>query len=96
MLINTMNVDVEIYFRNILNFFETHPDQLTTLIGSIKKEKFYDKVKSVAQENYSKLNEPELTRQQMVDLVWQLHIEEVKQIKRKPFVHTKFGVYCLN
>jgi hypothetical protein len=91
-----MNVDVEIYFRNILNFFETHPEQLITLIGSINKEKFYDKVRSVAEENYTNLNEPELTRQQMVDLVWQLHIEEVKQIKRKPFVETKFGKYCLN
>jgi len=32
----------------------------------------------------------------MVDLVWQLHIEEVKQIKRNPFVETKFGTICLN
>lgn len=91
-----MNVDVEIYFRNILNFFETHPDQLHTLIGSINKDKFYDKVRVVAEENFAKLNEPELTRKQMVDLVWQLHIEDVKEIKRKPFVETKFGTYCLN
>ena len=91
-----MNVDVEIYFRNILKFFETHPDQLTVLIGSIKKEKFYDKIRDTAEENFAKLNEPELTRKQMVDLVWQLHIEEVKQIKRNPFVETKFGTICLN
>ena len=54
-----MNVDIEIYFRNILNFFETHPDQLVTLIGSINKDKFYNKVKQVAQHNFEKSQEPE-------------------------------------
>lgn len=91
-----MNVDIEIYFRNILNFFETHPDQLVTLIGSISKDKFYDKVKQVAQDNFEKSQEPELTRKQMVDLVWELHIEQTKELKRKPFVKTKYGTICLN
>jgi len=91
-----MNVDIEIYFRNILNFFETHPDQLVTLIGSINKDKFYNKVKQVAQHNFEKSQEPELTRKQMVDLVWELHIEQTKELKRKPFVKTKFGTICLN
>jgi hypothetical protein len=91
-----MNVDIEIYFRNILNFFETHPDQLVTLIGSINKDKFYNKVKQVAQRNFEKSQEPELTRKQMVDLVWELHIEQTKKLKRKPFVKTKYGTICLN
>ena len=91
-----MNVEIEIYFRNILNFFETHPDQLVTLIGSINKEKFYDKVKHAAQENFEKSQEPELTRKQMVDLIWELHIEETKKLKRNPFVSTEYGTICLN
>ena len=91
-----MNVDIEIYFRNILSFFETHPDQLVTLIGSINKNKFYDKVKKVAQDNFEKSQEPELTRKQMVDLVWELHIEQTKKLKRNPFVKTKYGTICLN
>jgi hypothetical protein len=91
-----MNVDIEIYFRNILNFFETHPDQLKTLIGSINKEKFYNAVRDLAEKNYEEIKEPELTRKQMVDLVWKLHIEEVKLIKRRPFETTTFGTYCLN
>lgn len=91
-----MNVDIEIYFRNILNFFETHPDQLVTLIGSINKDKFYNKVRQVAQDNFEKSQEPELTRKQMVDLVWELHIEQTKVLKRKPFVKTKYGTICLN
>jgi thioredoxin-related protein len=91
-----MNVDIEIYFRNILNFFETHPDQLVTLIGSIDKEKFYDKIRNVAQQNFEKSQEPELTRKQMVDLVWELHVEETKKLKRKPFITTEYGTICLN
>jgi hypothetical protein len=91
-----MNVDIEIYFRNILNFFETHPEQLVTLIGSINKDKFYNKVKQAAQDNFEKSQEPELTRKQMVDLVWELHIEQTKELKRNPFVKTKHGTICLN
>jgi len=91
-----MNVDIEIYFRNIFNFFETHPDQLVTLIGSIDKDKFYNKIKQVAQDNFEKLQEPELTRKQMVDLVWELHIEQTKEMKRRPFIKTEYGTICLN
>jgi len=91
-----MNVDIEIYFRNIFNFFETHPDQLVTLIGSIDKDKFYNKIKQVAQDNFEKLQEPELTRKQMVDLVWELHIEQTKEMKRRPFIKTEYGIICLN
>lgn len=91
-----MNVEIEIYFRNILNFFETNPEQLITLIGSIDKDKFYNKVRQVAQDNFEKLQEPELTRKQMVDLVWELHIEQTKEIKRKPFIKTEYGTICLN
>ena len=91
-----MNVDIEIYFRNIFNFFETHPDQLVTLIGSIDKDKFYNKIKQVAQDNFEILQEPELTRKQMVDLVWELHIEQTKEMKRRPFIKTEYGTICLN
>jgi len=91
-----MNVEIEIYFSNILNFFESHPEQLVTLIGSIDKDKFYNKVKQVAQDNFEKSQEPELTRKQMVDLVWERHIEHTKELKRKPFVTTKYGTICLN
>jgi hypothetical protein len=91
-----MNVDVEIYFRNILNFFETHPDQLTVLIGSVDKDKFFKKVKDAIIKNYEEIHEPELTRKQMVDLVWELHVEHVKELKRNPFVKNKYGTICLN
>jgi dihydroxyacetone kinase-like predicted kinase len=91
-----MSVDVEIYYKNIIHFFETNPEQLTILIGSLSKDKFFNKLRNAIEKNYTEIKEPELTRKQMVDLVWELHIEEVKKIKKKPFEETKYGTYCLN
>jgi hypothetical protein len=91
-----MNVDVEIYHKNIINFFESNPDQLKILIGSIDKELFYEKVKEVANKNFVESNEPSLTRKQMVDLVWELHIQKIKIFRRNIFESTSYGTYCLN
>lgn len=90
------HVDIEIYLKNIYGFFDKNPDQLKILIGSIDKIKFYDKLKQKSVENYHNKYEPELTKKEMVDVIWELHVEDVKKIKRSPFQNTKFGVLCLN
>jgi len=39
-----MNIDVEIYIKNFINFFENNPNELIDLIGNELKEVFYKKV----------------------------------------------------
>lgn len=90
------HVDVEIYLKNIFGFFDKNPDQLKILIGSLDKEKFYQRIENKSITNYEKNKEPELTRKEIIDLIWELHLEEVKKIKRNPFVQTNYGVVCLN
>jgi len=90
------HVDVEIYLKNIYSFFDKNPDQLKILIGSIDKDKFYYKLEQKSIENYKTKREPELTRKEMITAIWELHVEDVKKIKRNPFQKTKFGVLCLN
>lgn len=90
------HVDVEIYLKNIFGFFDKNPDQLKILIGSLDKGKFYKRIENKSVTNYEKNKEPELSKKEIVDLIWELHLEEVKKIKRNPFVQTKYGVVCLN
>jgi len=59
-----MSVDVEIYLKNLINFFENNPNDLITLIGDFNKEKFYDEIKVVAYRNFEEKKEIELTKKQ--------------------------------
>ena len=35
------NVDIEIYVSQLINFFESNPNDLIDLVGNIQKEEFY-------------------------------------------------------
>jgi len=54
-----MNVDVEIYLKQIFHFFDVNPDQLKILIGDMSKDKFYDKIKVNVYEHADKGDELE-------------------------------------
>ena len=94
-----MNVDVEIYLKQIFHFFDVNPDQLKILIGEMSKDKFYDKIKVKVYEHADKGDEVELTRKEMVDLIFELFNETNKKeikVKKSPFMETQFGIVGLN
>ena len=94
-----MNVDVEIYLKQIFHFFDVNPDQLKILIGDMSKDKFYDKIKVKVYEHVDKGDELELTRKEMVDLIFELFNETHKtdvKVKKSPFMKTGFGLVGLN
>ena len=94
-----MNVDVEIYLKQIFHFFDVNPDQLKILIGEMSKDKFYDKIKVKVYEHADKGDELELTRKEMVDLIFELVNETNKKeikVKKSPFMETQFGIVGLN
>jgi len=94
-----MNVDVEIYLKQIFHFFDSNPDQLKILIGDMSKDKFFDKIKVKVYEHADKGDELELTRKEMVDLIFELfnetHKKDVK-VKKSLFMETQFGLVGLN
>lgn len=88
-----MSVDVEIYLKNLINFFENNPNDLITLIGDFNKEKFYDEIKVVAYRNFEEKKEIELTKKQLIEIVFKL----TKNDKSNAiFLSTKIGQICLN
>lgn len=94
-----MNVDVEIYLKQIFHFFNTNPDQLRILIGEMSKDKFFDKISVKVYEHADKGDELELTKKEMVDLIFDLFTETHKkddEIKKDPFMKTGYGMLCLN
>ena len=94
-----MNLDVEIYLKQIFHFFDVNPDQLKILIGEMSKDKFYGKIKVKVYEHADKGDELELTRKEMVDLIFELFNETHKtdvKVKKSPFMQTGFGLIGLN
>lgn len=88
-----MKIDVDIYVKNVINFFENNPNDLLSLIGDINKEIFYNEIKKIAYINYEKKQECELTRQQMIDVVLTI----VKGVgSPNVFEENKVGIFCLN
>lgn len=92
-----MNVDVEIYIKNFINFFENNPNDLIELIGDEIKEVFYDKVKEQCYKNLEEGNEITLTQKQLIDIVVKLKKGDVKvALTNGVFQQTNFGLISLN
>ena len=98
-----MNVDAEIYLKNLIGFFETNPDQLKTLIGELDKDMFFSKVREKV---YSNIQEDRdefiLTKKEMIDIIKDLYNESSKLTKEisfeieAQFMKTEFGLFSLN
>jgi len=96
-----MNIDVHIYYKKIIDFFEKNPNQLHVLIGDMSKEIFYTKIKSKVQENFLKGSDYELSKKELVDIVFELFQETNHKLETKieieaKFVQTKYGIFSLN
>ena len=94
-----MNIDVEIYIKNFVNFFESNPNELMDLIGDTLKEVFYDKVKEQCYKNLDNGEEITLTQKQMIEIV--VDIKRVKPdinilLTNGVFQKTKYGLISLN
>jgi len=94
-----MNIDVEIYIKTFVNFFESNPNELMDLIGDTLKEVFYDKVKEQCYKNLDNGEEITLTQKQLIDIV--VDIKRVKPdmnilLTNGVFQKTKYGLISLN
>jgi hypothetical protein len=94
------NVDLEIYITNLINFFENNPNDLMSLIGDLQKQEFYEKLRERSEKNYSNGDDFILTRNQIVEIVVELKIPEIKKEKKSEIDRiiqkTKFGEIFLN
>jgi hypothetical protein len=79
--LNTMNVDVEIYMNNIIKFFKENPNDLLNLVPKTKEEEFYFKLREVANQNYEKGEEVNLTKNQIIIICAELHGKSKKTEK---------------
>jgi hypothetical protein len=86
------NPDIEIYLRNLINFFTNNPNDLTDLIGKSNMPTFYEKLRKVCEKNYLNGDDIVLTRKQMMDIIYEMKKPKIKQ----PFQETKYGIICLN
>lgn len=94
-----MNVDVEIYIKNFINFFENNPNELIELIGDELKEVFYNKVKEQCYKNLEVGEDIVLTQKQLIDIV--VDIKKGKpdisvMLTNGVFQKTKYGLISLN
>jgi hypothetical protein len=94
------NVDLEIYISQLVSFFENNPNDLLELIGSLQKDEFYQKLKERCEKNIEEGIDLVLTREQIVNIVVELKIPDIKEKKHqnldKIIQKTKFGNIILN
>jgi hypothetical protein len=93
-------IDVEIYISQFIDFFEKNPNDLLVLIGEVKKNEFYSKVKEQCVQNYKNNDDVTLTRQQIIDIVVEIKKDSKTSVNIKTFdglfQKTKFGTFSLN
>jgi hypothetical protein len=94
------NVDAEIYLNQLIGFFEKNPNDLIDLIGKLKKNSFYERIKEKVYENLDKGLELILTQQQLIDIVVGMYDETNKTVKpieiKTPVIKTNYGIIFLN
>lgn len=86
-----MKIDIEIYIKKVISFFEENPNSLYELIGNIDKNLFYREIRSVVEKNDS-----ELTKKQLIDIVVELTGAKPNEFNY-PFIQkTAVGTFYLN
>lgn len=75
------NIDCEIYIKNLISFFENNPNDLIDLIGSLQKQDFFDKLRDQCLKNYKEGEDIVITKQQIINIVIDLKIPELKDTK---------------
>ena len=66
-----MDVNIEIYLRQLKNFFENDKQAKTDMFSTLDVDmnKFFDLVRVKAEENFKKDGEPMLSGEQMADIM---------------------------
>jgi hypothetical protein len=94
------NIDAEIYLNNLIGFFEKNPNDLIDLIGELKKNTFYKKIREKVYENAKKGDEITLTQQQLIDIVVGMYDDATQKGKiievKVPVIQTSYGTIWLN
>jgi hypothetical protein len=94
------NVDAEIYLNNLIGFFEKNPNDLIDLIGEMRKETFYDRIRKIVYENADKGEELQLTQKQLIDIVVGMYDDATKKGEKievqVPVIKTNYGIIWLN
>lgn len=94
------NIDAEIYLNNLVGFFEKNPNDLIDLIGQMKKDIFYEKIREKVYENAEKGEEIQLTQKQLIDIVVAMYDDAEKKGQKievqVPVVKTNYGIIWLN
>jgi hypothetical protein len=72
--------------NNIIKFFKENPNDLLNLVPKTKEEEFYSKLREVANQNYEKGEEVNLTKNQIVVICAEIHCKtkKVKEETPKP------------
>ena len=94
-----MNVDVQIYVSNFVKFFTDNPEELQKLIGVAEPQDFFDEVEKVANENFDKGEDIELTQKQMIGIILKLnHMQPEEEVVSivEPYFETSYGKIFLN
>ena len=96
------NIDVEVYIRQMITFFENNPGDFMDLVGTAQKDLFYQKMKERSLDNVEKGEDYILTKQQILDIVLELKapelVEKLGSIEKieQHIMKTKFGDIFLN
>lgn len=90
-------IDVEIYVKKLIDFFENNPNDLINLIGDNNKKIFYEQIKRVAFENFDNKEPYELTQNQLIDIVKEISGRKIIEADSiGSFMLTKFGLISMN
>lgn len=92
-------IDIDIYYNQIVSFFNNNPNDLISLIGEDLKEDFFKKIKEQCYINYNNGEDIMLTKDQIIDIVLSLKegTSDVRPIVIGGlFQKTDLGFFSLN
>lgn len=56
--------EVLIYLQTVKNYFNNNDDARSYFLSNLNEEEFYDRISEVAETNFKKTGEPQLSREQ--------------------------------
>lgn len=93
------NVDVEIYLKHLIKFFNENPTDLMDLIGEDNKETFFKLIEEQCYDNLKNGDEVSLTRKQLIEITLKIKKqtpENLDIVLNGMYKETKFGKIWLN
>lgn len=102
-----MNVDAEIYLKQLFGFFDNNPNELKSLIGDLNKGTFYQKIRDKVYKNIEdEIGDFILTKVEMAQLIKELFDEAKPNLSSNSdeitvkiegvFLKSNFGLISLN